>query len=106
MASTYVTRPAIGADSGDKDIILQNGNAEVQVVASALTAARFRRLPKPADPGDKFYFVRKATSTGSFALNIQLPDGTLLKALSSASTWAQVMFDDVTGWQLIGSGSL
>jgi hypothetical protein len=93
-------------DRGNVDTILQNGESEIVVYNTPITAARTVTLPKSPDNADYFYVNRKAACTGSFNLNVNTPSGSLLKALTAASTWALFVYSDNGGWQLVAAGTL
>jgi hypothetical protein len=104
MATSTLAR--LGNDRGDKSIVLQNGEPEVVVYNTPLTAIRTVELPASADVNDRFYVNRKAGSTGSFNLNVTVKGGTILKSLTAASTWGMFIYSDTGGWQLVAAGSL
>jgi hypothetical protein len=103
---SFVTAAKISGDRGNVDVTLQNGENEVQRFNTPLTAARAIKLPKPADNGDRFHVLRLAGATGAFNLNVQAPDGTLIKAMTTAGTFAEFTFSDALGWVQVAAGTL
>jgi hypothetical protein len=95
-----------GNDRGNVDVTLQNGEAEIVVFNTPITANRTITLPRSPDNNDRFYVNRKAGCTGAFNLNINTPAAALLKALGTAGTWALVVYNDGQGWQLVAAGTL
>jgi hypothetical protein len=77
----------------------------LQYLDVALTAARAVTLPAPGKVGRRFKFTRSANATGAFNWNINTSGAALIKALATASTWAEVE-DDGTQYRLTGAGAL
>jgi hypothetical protein len=76
-----------------------------QYFNSAITATRTVTMPAPGNVGRRFRIVRSANATGAGALNINTSGAVLIKALTVASTWADVE-DDGTEYRLMASGTL
>jgi hypothetical protein len=93
-------------DRGNVDTVLQIGESEIVVYNTALTANRAITLPKSPDNNDYFFVNRRAGATGAFNLDVKNVAGSTLKTLSSASTWAQFVYSDNGGWQLVAAGTL
>src|SRR5690606_38760821 len=97
-------KPGMSGDNGDAAKTLTVGtSAQTQLWDTELTADRAVTLSTAgAHPGARFRLVRGAGATGSFNLNIGTGP---LKALASASTWAEVEYDG-SAWVLVASGAL
>jgi hypothetical protein len=97
-----------GNDRGNVDVVLQNGESEIVVFATPLTATRSLTLPKSPDNNDYFIVNRRAAATGAFNVDVKTPAPTVttLKSLTAASTWAQFVYTDNGGWQLVMAGTL
>jgi hypothetical protein len=106
MPSAAIARAS--NDRGNVDTVLQNGESEIVVYNTPLTAARSITLPRSPDNNDYFFVNRRAGATGGFNLDIKTPAPTVttLKSLTGASTWAEVVYSDNGGWQLVAAGSL
>jgi hypothetical protein len=98
------TEKTVDADHGDTAATLTVGtDHEKQRWLVPLTAARAVTLSTTnAYNGARFLITRGAGATGAFNLNIGTGP---LKALTAASTWAEVTFDG-TAWYLSSAGSL
>lgn len=113
----YYVTPASGAQGlipfetiiGDADSAIGGGGYinSIYVWNSPLTAARTATLSSLATRvGTRVRVVRTAAATGAFNLNINNPAASLLKALSSAGTWAEVEYCSDSTWRVTASGSL
>jgi hypothetical protein len=92
-------------DRGNVNTVLQNGESEIVVYNTPLTATRSITLPTSPDVNDYFIVNRRAAATGAFNLDVKT-GATTLKSLTSASTWAQFVYSDNGGWQLVMAGTL
>jgi hypothetical protein len=94
----------ISADKGDSSFTFNPGDIEnVIYYNTALTAARSVTLNTGgAWKGLRVRVVRSASATGAFNLNVGSGP---LKALASASTWCDVMYNG-SAWVLVANGSL
>lgn len=96
------------ADSGNADVTLTEDQADGAIYFNtALTADRAVNLPATGRPKARVLVSRRSSATGAFNLNVKNSGGTTLKALGSASTWAEFHWVTTSaGWYLSASGTI
>lgn len=95
-------------DIGNSDVTLTEDQADGAIYCNtALTADRAVNLPATARPKARLVVSRRSSATGAFNLNVKNSGGTTLKALGSASTWAEFRWVVSSGgWYLSASGTI